>query len=73
MEKFIGDAVVGVFGVPTAHEDDAERAVRAGLRGRRGRRGDARASTSSTLRFRVGINTGEALSLGVDPGSGEGS
>ena len=32
VEKFIGDAVVGVFGVPSAHEDDPERAVRAGLR-----------------------------------------
>jgi class 3 adenylate cyclase len=28
VEKFIGDAVVGVFGVPAAHEDDSERAVR---------------------------------------------
>jgi class 3 adenylate cyclase len=32
IEKFIGDAVLGVFGVPAAHEDDPERAVRAGLR-----------------------------------------
>ncbi len=32
VEKFIGDAVVGVFGVPVSHEDDPERAVRAGLR-----------------------------------------
>jgi adenylate cyclase len=32
VEKFVGDAVVGVFGAPILHEDDPERAVRAGLR-----------------------------------------
>ena len=31
IEKFVGDAVLAVFGVPSAHEDDPERAVRAGL------------------------------------------
>ena len=31
VEKFIGDAVVGVFGVPAVHEDDSERSVRSGL------------------------------------------
>ena len=71
VEKFIGDAVVGVFGVPAAHEDDPERAVRAGLRIAE----DAESLTSldgGSLRLRVGINTGETLvRLGVVPGSGE--
>jgi class 3 adenylate cyclase/tetratricopeptide (TPR) repeat protein len=72
VEKFIGDAVVGVFGVPAAHEDDPERAVRAGLR----IAGDAEDLASiggAPLLLRVGINTGEALvRLGISPGSGEG-
>ena len=53
VEKFIGDAVVGVFGVPAAHEDDPERAVRAGLRivrGRRALRGGRWSSASATRR-----------------------
>lgn len=72
VEKFIGDAVVGVFGVPAAHEDDPERAVRAGLRICE----DAEELTSidgGPLKLRVGINTGEALvRLGVTATSGEG-
>src|SRR4051794_40794382 len=71
VEKFIGDAVVGVFGVPAAHEDDPERAVRAGLRIAE----NAEELTSvegAPLKLRVGINTGEALvRLGVSPASGE--
>ena len=72
VEKFIGDAVVGVFGVPAAHEDDPERAVRAGLRIVEEAE-SLTTSDGSPLRLRVGINTGEALvRLGVAPGSGEG-
>ena len=72
VEKFIGDAVVAVFGVPAVHEDDPERAVRAGLRlvdeidALPGIAGQA-------VEVRVGVNTGEALvRLGVDPSSGQG-
>ena len=77
VEKFIGDAVVGVFGAPAAHEDDPERAVRAGLRivedgggaegGRRGARfgcasGSTPARRSSALGARAG--SGEGLLAG---------
>ena len=72
VEKFIGDAVVGVFGVPAAHEDDPERAVRAGLRICEVAE-DLTSVGDVPLRLRVGINTGEAfVRLGVTPGSGEG-
>ena len=68
VEKFIGDAVVGVFGVPLAHEDDPERAVRAALRICE----DIGASELG-IEVRIGVNTGEALvRLDVDPRSGEG-
>ena len=67
VEKFIGDAVVGVFGVPAAHEDDPERAVRAGLRIVQALEGMTRPD-GSPLEVRVGVNTGEALvRLDVDP------
>jgi len=72
VEKFIGDAVVGAFGVPAAHEDDPERAVRAGLRIIE----EAEALTGAggaPLQLRVGVNTGELLvRLGVAPASGQG-
>ncbi len=71
VEKFIGDAVVGVFGVPAAHEDDPERAVRAGLRIVEGAE-ELEAVGGDPLRLRVGINTGEALvHLGASAGLGE--
>ena len=72
VQKFIGDAVVGVFGVPAAHEDDPERAVRAGLRIVEAAE-ELEAVGGAPLRLRVGINTGEALvRLDVNPRSGEG-
>ena len=72
VEKFIGDAVVGVFGVPAVHEDDPERAVRAGLRIVEALDGMTRPD-GSPLEVRVGVNTGEALvRLDVEPASGRG-
>ena len=64
VEKFIGDAVMAVWGAPTAHEDDAERAVRAGLELIAEVRGLAIAERS--LEVRAGILTGEAaVTLGA--------
>jgi class 3 adenylate cyclase len=61
VEKFIGDAVMAVYGAPVAHEDDAERAVRSGLRilGAIEELNEAHAHLD--LAVRVGINTGEAV------------
>ena len=73
VEKFIGDAVVGVFGAPLAHEDDAERAVRAGLRLLEAIDDLNASDPALSLRVRVGINTGEVVvALGARPESGEG-
>ena len=54
VEKFIGDAVMAVFGAPAAHEDDPERAVRAALAIRH-------ALADGELQIRTAVNTGEAL------------
>ena len=56
VEKFIGDAVMAVFGVPTVREDDALRAVRAALELR----------DAAALDLRIGVNSGEVVT-----GSGE--
>jgi len=63
VEKFIGDAVMAVFGAPIAHGDDAERAVRAGLR-------VLEAIGKLELVARAGVNTGEAI-VAVEARSGE--
>ena len=71
VEKFIGDAVVGVFGIPVAHEDDALRAVRAGLDITR-RAVELEGPGGAPLRLRIGVNTGEVLArMGVEARSGE--
>ncbi len=60
VEKFIGDAVMAVFGIPVAHEDDALRAVRAAgeIRDRLARLGE---ELGVALSFRTGVNTGEVV------------
>ena len=71
VEKFIGDAVVGVFGVPVVHEDDPERAVRAALRLIKGI-GDLERPDGTPLAARAGVMTGELLVVhGADPASGK--
>ena len=54
VEKFVGDAVLGLFGAPTAYGDDAERAVRAGF-------GIRDWAEQEGLQIRVAVNTGEAI------------
>jgi class 3 adenylate cyclase len=52
VEKFIGDAVMAVFGIPQVHEDDALRAARAALELR---------NSVTELELRIGVNTGEIV------------
>ncbi len=73
VEKFIGDAVVALFGAPTAHEDDSERAVRAALAIRTAIDELNVEDPWLDLSVRVGVCTGEALVvLDRDVQSGEG-
>ena len=58
LEKFIGDAVMAVFGIPQAHGDDAERALVAALALRDA---VARDAQTAALRLRIGVNTGEVV------------
>jgi class 3 adenylate cyclase len=61
VEKFIGDAVMAVFGAPVAHGDDPERAVRAALAIRDAMIEMNEADPELDLQLRVGVNTGEAI------------
>jgi class 3 adenylate cyclase/tetratricopeptide (TPR) repeat protein len=60
VEKYIGDAVMVVFGMPRLHEDDAERAVRAAL-AMRAATAELDAELRLGLAIRLGVNTGEAV------------
>ena len=65
IEKFVGDAVMAVFGAPVAHEDDAERSVRSGI-------AILSAVAELGLEARAAVNTGEAVvALDARPELGE--
>ena len=73
VEKFIGDAIMAVFGAPLAREDDPERAVRAGLGIREAVAASNERDPELDLHVRVAVNTGEALvALDANPAAGEG-
>ena len=64
VEKFIGDAVMAVFGVPAVHEDDALRALRAAEELRDGLAGlneELERAYGTRLELRIGVNTGEVV------------
>src|SRR6266849_4767389 len=68
VDKYIGDNVMAIFGAPVAHEDDAERAVRAGL-GMQAAMEEINADIAGpydvSLALRVGVNTGEVIAGAV--------
>src|SRR5437870_4699345 len=70
VEKFIGDAVMAVFGAPLAHGDDPERAVRAGLRVMEAIDELNQEHPGLELAARAAVNTGEAV-VSIGSGSGE--
>src|SRR5207245_10918042 len=56
VDKYMGDSIMAVFGVPAAHDDDAERALAAGL---------AMRELGGDLAFSIGINSGEVMVTAV--------
>ncbi|HEX6951547.1 MAG TPA: AAA family ATPase [Gaiellaceae bacterium] len=72
VEKFIGDAVVAVFGVPLVHEDDALRAVRAAVEMRAALdclNDELEQESGVRLGVRIGVNTGEVVAGDLGPGA----
>jgi tetratricopeptide (TPR) repeat protein len=73
VENYVGDAVMAVFGIPVAHEDDALRAVRAAAAMRANvasLRVELRGERGLDLTVRIGVNTGEAVTgIGLAAGS----
>ncbi|GAC1483701.1 MAG: AAA family ATPase [Candidatus Dormibacteria bacterium] len=67
VEKFIGDAVMVVFGIPRLHDDDAERAVRCGL-AMQATIAELNRELGTDISMRVGINSGEAVVKSDDDG-----
>ncbi|MEW6752452.1 MAG: adenylate/guanylate cyclase domain-containing protein [Candidatus Latescibacterota bacterium] len=64
VDKYIGDCVMALFGAPVAHENDPERAVRAGLEMQQALRAfqaEAQEQTGATLRMRIGVNAGRVI------------
>ncbi|MEY2473435.1 MAG: hypothetical protein QOK28_2764, partial [Actinomycetota bacterium] len=60
VDKIVGDAIVALFGAPVAHEDDAERAVRAAMQMQR-TIAEYAATVGLDVQLRIGVNTGEVL------------
>ena len=60
VDKIVGDALIALFGAPTAHEDDPERAVRAALR-MQATVGSYATDSGASVQVRIGINSGEVL------------
>ena len=72
VEKFIGDAVMAIFGTPLARDDDAERAVHAGLAllAAIEQIGARLGMDAGALQLRVGVNTGEVVHATTGPDAG---
>ena len=66
LEKYIGDAVMAIFGAPQAHDDDAERALRSALEIRK-----ALSELDGGLEVRIGVNTGEVVGGTAGPQEGD--